>query len=179
MGSIEEALKHSENHNEYTYAELQNYPYRYLSIPENEREARAVFDHDTCVIDGKDWSIRGTVTIPVRNRCDDLRLDVWVTVSEKDFNRLRGGANSSECWAEGYIASRLPYYPDTLTAESPVILDSYFRQMPTAVYPYLNSDLHLLALDQKKGIPAVLANKIESMRVVRPLSYSSTTATLR
>jgi hypothetical protein len=170
MSNTEEALKYFEQRNEqYTYADLQNYPYRYLSIPENEREERVVFEHDTCVIDGRDWYIRGVVTIPVRDRRDDLRLHVWVAVSESDFTRLRGTSNSSECWTEGYVASRLPYYPDTLLARSPVLLDSYFRKMPAAVYPYLNSDLHLLALDQKKGIPAVLATKIESLRVILPL----------
>ncbi|MGZ3777959.1 MAG: DUF2199 domain-containing protein, partial [Mucilaginibacter sp.] len=92
----------------------------YFQIPANELNDRCELTQDTCIIDEKDFYIKGQLNIPVDNN-DRFCWNVWVLISREDFLR------SIELWHEenrflekpyeGKMATKLDCYPDTLNLD--------------------------------------------------------------
>ena len=58
-----------------------------LCIPEPERSERCRLSGDTCVIDGRDYFIRGIIEISV-HKCDEIfGWGVWVSLKKENFER--------------------------------------------------------------------------------------------
>ena len=63
-----------------------NYPITVLQIPEVERESRVDLGSDDCVIDEKNFYIRGCIEIPVHGYSDPFVWGTWVSLSEESFH---------------------------------------------------------------------------------------------
>jgi hypothetical protein len=93
-------------------------PYQYALIPENERENRCTLTQDQCIIDGEQYFIRGQIELPVDDNAENFCWNVWVQVSEHDFEKM------GESWEDenrilekpysGRIATHLEPYPETI-----------------------------------------------------------------
>ncbi|MGZ3767765.1 MAG: DUF2199 domain-containing protein, partial [Mucilaginibacter sp.] len=109
-----------ELHKEIPMAYGASAPYKYFQIPANELNDRCELTQDTCIIDEKDFYIKGQLNIPVDNN-DRFCWNVWVLISREDFLR------SIELWHEenrflekpyeGKMATKLDCYPDTLNLD--------------------------------------------------------------
>src|SRR5688572_22100255 len=61
-------------------------PFQYSKIPTNESEKRCELTDDVCIIDDKDFFIKGNLFINVENN-EDFSWNVWVQIPKKDFKR--------------------------------------------------------------------------------------------
>lgn len=121
-------------------------------VSEEEFEKRVRLKHDTCVIDGETFFLRGNVMIPVVGTPEMLAFGVWCSVSAKSFARI------SELWdsptqAEeppffGWLMTVLPGYREpTLHAKTSIQL-----QGPTVVPRFQVIPDHPLGREQLSGI---------------------------
>ena len=127
-------------------------PLQYFEMPEAERAQRCLLTSDTCIIDGQDRFIRGCLEIPILASDDLFMWGVWVSLSERSFNRYQELYESEERDLEGpyfgWLSNRLPGYPDTLNLKTNV----HLRPYPTRPRIELEPTDHSLAVDQRVGI---------------------------
>ncbi len=127
-------------------------PYYWHTIPAEEREKRASLTSDFCVIEDRDFFVRGCLPIPVIGHEQKFVWGVWVSLSQKNFPRVMELWSSPECVKEpaqfGWLSSKLPFYPDTLTLKTMVHSWSVDKRPLITVEP---TD-HPLAVEQRIGI---------------------------
>ncbi len=123
-----------------------------LGVPESERSKRVLLDADLCVIDKVHFFIRGCLDIPIIGGPDLFRWLVWVSLSEKNFNRAvdlweRSGREDEPPYF-GWLNTIIPLYPDTLN------LKTHVHTRPVGERPYieLEPNEHPLAIEQRQGI---------------------------
>jgi hypothetical protein len=129
------------------------YPAHYFAVPENERDTSIQSTADWCIIDGKDFFIRGRIEIPIIDYNDTFCWGAWVSVSEKTFRRLinawEKGIISEESSFFGWLSSEIPTYSlPTLNLKTNVH-DTSPNSLPIIE---LQSSDHPLAIEQKDGI---------------------------
>lgn len=127
-------------------------PYQFSLIPENERESRCTLTQDQCIIDGEQYFTRGQIELPVEGNIDNFCWNVWVEVSEQDFERM------GELWEDenrvlekpysGKIATHLKPYIDTIGLPVQVITQ-FVGYAPKVELIESN---HPLYLEQENGI---------------------------
>ena len=82
-------------------------------IPVDELEQRIVFTPDQCVIDGKDFYLRGRILVPVIGLEEPFVWGVWAEVSPVNF------VGTNELWTvEGREGE--PAFPGWLNTQLPV-----------------------------------------------------------
>lgn len=130
-----------------------DFPDPYANIARDERDHRAEISSDQCVIDGKQFFIRGCLEIPIIGESEPFLFGVWSGVWENDFDLLQ------ESWHEegrekrlgplkGRLANSLATYPETLNLKLTI------RVQPVGVRPLFIVDEpeHQLAHQQTHGI---------------------------
>lgn len=127
-------------------------PFQWYLVPEDERKERGQLDQELCVIDRQLHFIRGNIEIPLVDMEGDFVWTVWVSLSEKNFQR------AIELWTEpqrigeppyfGWLSTRLAPYPDTLN------LKTHVHPRPVGTRPSieLENTHHPLAVEQRQGI---------------------------
>jgi hypothetical protein len=128
-------------------------PSPWYQVPESERAQRTQLSADQCVIDGKQFFVRGRIMLLVTDTADEaFTWLAWVAVSKESF------MYSSATWntpgrekslpSFGWLQTALPYTPSTLNMAVRI------RTMPVgerAVIDLDESD-HPLAIEQRDGI---------------------------
>jgi hypothetical protein len=137
-----------------------DFPYPYLAIPVEERSARCYLTSDVCVIDAKEFFIRGCLEIPVADGPRPFVWGVWVSLSEKSFKRVvelwdYDGREKEQPFF-GWLCTRLPLYPDTGLLKTNVHLRSA-NQRPSIE---LEQTDHPLAIEQRDGITMARVREI-------------------
>lgn len=127
-------------------------PYAYYTIPHEEREARCELTSDLCVIDKKEFFIRGCLEIPVVDGPRPFVWGVWASLSEKSFKR------TVELWETagreieppffGWFCTALPHYPETLLLRTQI----HTRPLNQRPIVELEPTDHPLAVEQRNGI---------------------------
>lgn len=127
-------------------------PFQYYQILEVDRDKRCILSSDHCIIDNSIYFIRGELELPVENNADKFRWNLWVLVSEADFNRIR------ELWLDdnrilekpypGKLANQLEPYPNML--DLPVLLIT--QSIGYAPTIELKECDHPLYFEQESGI---------------------------
>lgn len=140
-----------------THAELPMHygapaPAVWFTIPEEEREARALLSSDMCLIDEQHGFIVGNVEIPVLDRDDTFSWDVWVSLSLPNFKRAYELWNQPGREAEpayfGWLSTHLPGYPETLHLKTRV----HTREVGRRPRIELEPTDHPLAVEQREGM---------------------------
>jgi hypothetical protein len=121
----------------------------------DEQRAEGELTSDVCVFnDGyqDNFCIRGILEIPLVDRDGIFGYGVWTTLSEANFER------TMELWDDsgrvneppyfGWLANRLPGYPETLSLK----LDVRTRSIELRPSLHLHESDHLLAVEQRDGI---------------------------
>lgn len=63
-------------------------PDNWFGLPEAERNTRAKLDSDLCVIDEREFYVRGCVELPVVDSSEIFIWGVWISVSEESFRYI-------------------------------------------------------------------------------------------
>ena len=127
-------------------------PLNYYSVPAAERDLRCRLETDSCVIDGKDYYIRGCIELPVHGEAEPFTWGVWVSLSSTSFNAWL------ECFDHtnrshvrplfGWLNAWLKPYPDTMNIKTRV----HLRDNGIRPFIELEPTDHLLAIEQRDGI---------------------------
>src|ERR1700729_3347871 len=93
-------------------------PAIWFMIPESERHKRCHLSSDQCIVDDKHFFVMANLEIPVAGIEDRFSWDVWVSLSQENFERAcelwQTKGRESESPYFGWLSTMLPGYPDTL-----------------------------------------------------------------
>ena len=135
-------------------------PYWYDMIAPEERQRRAELSSEQCIIDDEHYFVRGSLEIPVIDGTEPFSWGIWVSLSQKNYERM------SELWETsgreneppyfGWLSTALPCYPDTLS------LKTHVHTRPVGVRPLIELEPteHPLAVEQQNGITMARVKKI-------------------
>jgi hypothetical protein len=126
-----------------------------IAVPDEEFDRRVWTDGDFCVVDEKDFFIRGCLQVPVRDAPGPLVYGVWTSLSEKSYRRARELAAGAALAADeppwfGWLFNALSLYPQTR------LLKSLVHPRPGGLRPTIELEPtdHPLAVEQREGITA-------------------------
>ena len=142
-------------------------PFLCHDVPKDEFSARVTLDSDLCIIDGSQFFIRATLTIPIHNSPDGFVFGDWVSQSAESFK-----AYSESLGQDQSGQSSFGWWPVTSAAywkagEPAAMLKSHVIWQKKGTRPIVILDpeeTHPLAIDQSNGISwdkaAALATKL-------------------
>ena len=130
-----------------------DYPITVLHIPEEEREARVELGSDDCVIDGKEFYIRGCIEIPVHGYSEPFIWGSWVSLSEESYltfvEYFQKGKRSHIAPFFGWHCSDFIVYEEQCTS-----LKTHVHLRDDGIRPLIELEPtgHPLAVEQQNGI---------------------------
>jgi hypothetical protein len=133
-------------------------PDSWWTIAEEERAKRVELTSDTCIIDGKDFFIRGVIEIPVHENAEPFGFGVWISLKRQNFLAYLDNFDSAEVGPFfGWLCTRLDCY-----AENTLHLKTmaHFRGGGLRPSIELEPTDHPLAVDQRQGISLARAWEI-------------------
>lgn len=128
-------------------------PDYFYDIPTEEQESRVEMNEDLCIIDDEHFFIRGCIEIPVVDGDEPFIWDVWVSLSEANFNKtndyweVEGREKELEPMF-GWLSTSIPCYPETLNLKTMV----HTRSVGVSPFIELEPTSHPLAVEQREGI---------------------------
>ena len=127
-------------------------PQNWFALSESERATRARLSADVCIIDRKEFYVRGCVEIPVSDSSETFVWGVWVSVSEESFQYIHEQWDSPIANDQpprfGWLCNWIQGYPEPKDIKCQVFLRSG-NQRPRIV---LEETDYPLAVDQRRGI---------------------------
>ncbi len=95
-----------------------------MAVPASELEARVMISPDQCVIDNKEFFLRGRIPVLIHGIEEPLIWGVWAEISPKNFlrtvKRWKIAGRETEPAFPGYINSEISLYGNIINLE-PVI----------------------------------------------------------
>jgi hypothetical protein len=138
-------------------------PALWFTIPEAEREQRALLNSDLCLIDAQHGFIVGNLEIPVLDGTGPFSWDVWVSLSLPNFKRAwqlwEQPGREAEPPYFGWLSTVLPGYPDTLHLKTNV----HSREVGRRPRIELEPTDHPLAVEQRQGITLARVQEIAEL----------------
>jgi len=138
-------------------------PFHWEQIPESERSNRGNLTPDFCRIDDRDFFVRGLIPIPILESDQFFMWGAWTSLSHKNISRF------IELWHDvkivdeppyfGWLANKLPGYPDTLNLKTNV----QSKNVKWRPYITLEPTDHPLALEQRNGITYARVQQIAAL----------------
>jgi len=127
-------------------------PNAVTAVPLEDLEKRVVITRDQCVIDGRDFYLRGRIPVPIIGLDEPFIWGVWAEISPKNFLR------SNEVWhIEG--REREPAFPGWLNNElflfgNTINLEVSVQTQKVGWRPHFTvvDQNHPLAIDQRNGM---------------------------
>lgn len=127
-------------------------PWTYYTVSSEERERRCSLSEDYCVIDDRDYFVRGCLEIPIIGEQEPFIWGVWASLSRENFHRERRLAQDPKRVEEppyfGWLTTRIRIYPDTSSLKTHV----HSRQVGMRPFIELQPTDHPLAIEQRTGI---------------------------
>ena len=137
-------------------------PDPFLAIPEAERDTRAQLSSDSCIIDGTYFFVLGCLEIPVHGCEDRFVWNVWVSVSQKTYERFgelwEADIRDTEPPFFGWLCTELSVYPQTFNLKTHV----HLRNHGLRPFIELEPTDHPLAVEQRQGISLQRVEEIAS-----------------
>jgi hypothetical protein len=126
-------------------------PANWFALSESERSTRAKLSADVCIIDGKEFYVRGCVEIPVLDSEVMFNWGVWVSVSEESFRYIHekwdAEISDDELPRFGWLCTWIHLYPEPIEIKCQVFLQSGNLRPRIVLEP---TD-YPLAIDQRGG----------------------------
>ncbi|MGE7885273.1 DUF2199 domain-containing protein [Bacillus sp. NPDC094077] len=135
-------------------------PYYYYEVEPHERKSRFNLTSDTCIMDNEYYFIRGCLEIPILNYPETFIWDVWVSISEENYQKVIKGWNERDIENEepyfGWLSTSIPGYPETLNLKTNIHI------MEIGIKPFIELEPteHPLAIEKRKGITFDRVRKI-------------------
>lgn len=127
-------------------------PQAVTAIPLDEFEKRVVITRDQCVIDGKDFYLRGRILVPILGRDEPFVWGVWAEISPKNFIRANDlwhvAGREKEPPFPGWLNTELPIYGNTINLE----VNVHTQVVGERPRFFLSDPKHPLAIEQRHGI---------------------------
>jgi hypothetical protein len=127
-------------------------PLAWHLTPEANRRERSELHEEFCILNDKDFFVRGSLEIPVVDSESPFVWDVWVSLSAVNFERTMSLMEDQNRTAEqpyfGWLSSRIQIYPDTYLLKTRV----HTRELGMRPFVELEPTDHPLAVEQRKGI---------------------------
>jgi hypothetical protein len=127
-------------------------PDPWFEIPEAERAERARLSSDQCIIDKKEFYLRGCLHIPVLGHSEKFIWGVWVSVSQATFWRIdelwEANVRDDEPPFFGWLCNDLPVYPQTFGLKT----NMHLRNSGERPFIQVEPTDHPLAQEQRLGI---------------------------
>lgn len=142
-------------------------PAAMIAMPQEEWEQRVVITPDQCVIDGRDFYLRGRIPVSVEGLDEPFIWGVWAEVSPKNFVRTNelwtAEGRENEPAFPGWLNTELPLFGDTINLEVSVQTQVVGRRPQfTVVDPE-----HPLAVEQREGITMARIEEI-AIEMIHP-----------
>ena len=129
-------------------------------IVAEELEQRVVWTPEQCVIDGRDFYLRGRIPVPVDGLEEPLIWGVWAEVSPMNFMRTNElwevEGREQEAAFAGWLQTEIPLYGDTVNLEVRVVTQPVGRRPH---FEIVDRD-HPLGIEQTAG---VLLERVEEI----------------
>ncbi|MEK3885777.1 DUF2199 domain-containing protein [Paenibacillus sp. PL2-23] len=126
-------------------------PYHYLVLNEEDQKESELND-DLCVIESRDYFIRGHLGIPIIGSDEVFIWSVWSSISKENFETTIELWNSDQRSQEpgyfGWFSSMLPIYPETINLKCMI----QTREVGNCPLIILEESDHPLSLEQRNGI---------------------------
>jgi hypothetical protein len=145
-------------------------PLAITEIPLDQREQRVVITPDQCVIDNRNFYLRGRILLPIVGRNDPFVWGVWAEVSPKNFIRVNQlwhtPGRENEPPFSGWLNSDIFLFGSTINLEVDV------HTQPVGQRPQftLSDPTHPFGIEQRAGITLERAQEIAEMILHRPQS---------
>jgi len=127
-------------------------PLFFYGIPAEERGNRCMLDSNTCIVDQKQFFVRGCLDIPVHGETEAFSWGVWVSLSKDRFADFKACFDASKRSHIGpffgWLSAELPLYPSTENLKTRV----HLRDDGIRPYIELEPTNHPLAVEQRNGI---------------------------
>ena len=138
-------------------------PDPWFNAPEGERDPRHNrLDADLCVIESKEFYIRGCLQIPLIEHAAPFVWGVWVSVSQANFERVLALWDADASGQEpmfGWLSNNISTYPPTFGLKTNVHLRGGGLRPSIELEP---TD-HPLAREQRQGISLKRVEEIVSV----------------
>lgn len=140
-----------------------NAPQAVLAVQPEERDRRIVMTPDQCVIDGRDFYLRGRILLPIVDSLEPFVWGVWAEVSPKSFLRANELWNTpgreKEPLFQGWLNTDIFLFGSTINLEVNV------QTQPVGERPQftIRDSSHPLAIEQRNGITLERAEEIAEM----------------
>jgi hypothetical protein len=127
-------------------------PDAWYDIDPSQRHQRAVCSSDQCIIDDQFFFVRGNIELPIIKSDQVFSWSVWVSLSERNFQRAvdlwEQDGREAERPYFGWLNTRLPGYPNTIN------LKTLMYTLPVGQRPHIvvEPTEHPLAIEQQQGI---------------------------
>jgi hypothetical protein len=127
-------------------------PLNWFALPKDQRAARAKLDSDICIIDNREWYVRGCLEVPIVGSSEPFVWGIWVSVSEESLryilDKWQAEIGPEEPPRFGWLCSWIPGYPEPRDIKCHVFLRS------GDLYPriVLEPTDYPLAIEQRHGI---------------------------
>jgi len=130
-----------------------DYPDPYANLSLDERDARATAGSDQCIIDQREFYIRGCLELPILGADDVFLWGLWARVNEDVFDEIDDHWESRERENrigpyKGRLANALPIYPDTMNQR----LEIQIRPVGSRPLFILEELDNPLSIEQRNGI---------------------------
>jgi hypothetical protein len=126
-------------------------PIYYYGIPEKERANRIKLTDDTCILDSKDFFVKGCLEIPVEGADEPFVFSSWISLSERSFLRFLDlfelDDRENEEPMAGWYSSWLWEFESTEKLKARI----HFRNNGIRPLIELEPTEHPLAIAQRKG----------------------------
>jgi hypothetical protein len=134
-------------------------PYNWPRLSRWQR-MRSRLNPDLCVIENKEFYIRGRLELPVIDGPEPFSWDVWVSLSAKSYKQTLAmwevSGRESEPPYFGWLSVRLPLYPETINLKTNV----HTRPVGQTPFVELEPTDHPLAIEQREGITMARVQEI-------------------
>jgi hypothetical protein len=127
-------------------------PMAVTAIPIDELERRVVITPDQCIIDGKEFYLRGRILVPIIGVTEPFVWGVWAEISPKTFLRANDlwkvPGREAEPPFQGWLNTELTLFGNTINLEVSIQTQVVGKRPHfTVVDPE-----HPLAIEQRNGI---------------------------
>lgn len=130
-----------------------DYPDPYANLSIDARDARAVVGTDQCIIDQREFYIRGCLEIPILGTDEVFLWGLWARIKEEVFDEISehwesDGRETAISPYKGRLANALSIYSDTLNQR----LEIRIRPVGSRPFFILEDADNLLSLEQRQGL---------------------------
>ncbi len=130
-----------------------DYPDPYANLSSDDRDARAVVSSDQCVIDQREFYIRGCLEIPILGTDEVFLWGLWARINEDVFDEIdahweSNGRENAIGPYKGRLANALSIYPDTLNQR----IEIQIRPVGSRPLFTLEEAENPLSVEQRQGL---------------------------